>query len=190
YDPQRGSVSIDGRDVRDSTLASIRSQVALVLQDSVLFHGTLWDNVACGRPDAAPDDVTRAIRLALVDEFADRLPDGLGTMLGERGVNLSGGQRQRIAIARAIVRDAPILILDEPTSALDAGSEQLVVDALRNLMQGRTTLVIAHRLSTIRRADRVIVLKDGAVVEEGSHAELMRARGEYAHVAMLQGVGP
>lgn len=187
YDPQRGKVRIDGRDIRDYTLASLRSQIGLVLQDTVLFRGTLWDNVACGRPGATWDDVGRAIELALVDEFASRLANGVATMLGERGVNLSGGQRQRIAIARAIVRDAPILILDEPTSALDAAAESLVVDALRNLMRDRTTVVIAHRLSTIRRADRVVVLKDGEIVEEGSPAALLRASGEYARVAALQG---
>lgn len=189
YDPERGAVRIDGRDIRDYTIASLRAQIALVLQDTVLFSGTLWENVACGRPGATPEEVERAIDLALVEEFAERLPEGVGTILGERGVNLSGGQRQRIAIARAIVRDAPILILDEPTSALDAGSEQLVVDALRNLMRDRTTVVIAHRLSTVRRADRVVVLKDGAIVEEGSHAALVRADGEYARVAALQGLG-
>ncbi len=188
YDPQRGAVRIDGRDIRGYMLASLRGQIALVLQDTILFRGTLWDNVACGRADATPEEIERAIELALVEEFAERLPESHETMLGERGVNLSGGQRQRIAIARAIVRDAPILILDEPTSALDAGSEQLVVDALRNLMRDRTTVVIAHRLSTIRRADRVVVLKDGAIVEEGSHGALMKADGEYARVAALQGL--
>jgi ABC-type cobalamin/Fe3+-siderophores transport system ATPase subunit len=191
YDPQRGAVRIDGRDVRDYTLASLRRQIGLVLQDTVLFRGSLWDNVSCGRPGATWDEVDRAIELALVDEFASRLPNGVGTMLGERGVNLSGGQRQRIAIARAIVRGAPILVLDEPTSALDAGAEALVVDALGNLMHDRTTVVIAHRLSTIRRADRVVVLKDGEIVEEGSHATLVGAGGEYARVAALQsGLGP
>ncbi|HET7868966.1 MAG TPA: ATP-binding cassette domain-containing protein [Actinomycetota bacterium] len=187
YDPQRGAIRIDGQDIRNNTLASLRRQIALVLQDTVLFRGTLWDNVACGRTGATWDEVDRAIELALVDEFASRLPDRVATMLGERGVNLSGGQRQRIAIARAIVRGAPILILDEPTSALDAGAESLVVDALRNLMRDRTTVVIAHRLSTIRRADRVVVLKDGEIVEEGSHAALVRASGEYARLAALQG---
>jgi ABC-type multidrug transport system fused ATPase/permease subunit len=187
YDPQRGAILIDGQDIRNNTLASLRGQIALVLQDTVLFRGTLWENVACGRTGAPWDDVDRAIELALVDEFASRLPNGVATMLGERGVNLSGGQRQRIAIARAIVRGAPILILDEPTSALDAGAESLVVDALRNLMRDRTTVVIAHRLSTIRRADRVVVLKGGEIVEDGSHAALERANGEYARLAALQG---
>jgi ABC-type multidrug transport system fused ATPase/permease subunit len=187
YDPHRGAVRIDGRDISDYTLSSLRSQIALVLQDTVLFRGTLWDNVACGRRGATAMEVRRAIELALVDEFASRLPNRLETMLGERGVNLSGGQRQRIAIARAIVRAAPILILDEPTSALDAGAESLVVDALRNLMRDRTTLVIAHRLSTVRRADRVVVLSGGEIVEDGSHAELLRTGGEYARLAALQG---
>ena len=187
YDPQRGAVRIDERDIRDYTLASLRRQIGLVLQDTVLFRGTLWDNVACGRPGATGKEVRRAIELALVNEFASRLPNGAETMLGERAVNLSGGERQRIAIARAIVRGAPILILDEPTRALDVCAESLLVDALRNLMRDRTTVVIAHRLSTIRRADRVVVLKDGEIVEEGSHAALVRARGEYARVAALQG---
>ena len=186
YDPQRGAVLIDERDIRDYTLASLRRQIGLVLQDTVLLRGTLWDNVACGRPGATGNEVRRAIELALVDEFASRLPRGTETMLGERGVNLSGGQRQRIAIARAIVRDAPILILDEPTSALDADAESMVVSALRNLMRDRTTVVIAHRLSTIRRADRVVVLKEGQIVEEGTHAALVRANGEFARVAALQ----
>jgi ABC-type multidrug transport system fused ATPase/permease subunit len=181
---------VDGTDIRRFTLASLRGQIALVLQDTVLFRGTLWDNVACGGPAPTDADVERAIELALVNEFADRLPEGLDTMLGERGANLSGGQRQRVAIARAIVRQAPILILDEPTSALDAGSEHLVVDALQNLMRDRTTVVIAHRLSTIRRADRVVVLKDGSIIEQGSHAALLRASGEYARVAALQTAMP
>jgi ATP-binding cassette subfamily B protein len=191
YDPQQGAVRIDERDVRDYTLASLRGQIGLVLQDTVLFHGTLWDNVACGRPGATWDEVDRAMELAFVDEFASRLPNGVATMLDERGVNLSGGQRQRIAIARAIVRGAPILILDEPTSALDAAAESLVVDALGNLMRDRTTVVIAHRLSTVRRADRVVVLKGGEIVEEGSHATLVRVGGEYAQMAALQSaLGP
>jgi ATP-binding cassette, subfamily B, bacterial len=180
FDPQQGIVRLDGADVRDYTVESVRSQVALVLQESVLFRTTLWENIACGRPQASRQAVKRAVQLALVDEFADRLPDGLGTLVGERGVNLSGGQRQRVAIARAIVRDAPILILDEPTSALDAGSEGVVLEALKNLMQGRTTVVIAHRLSTVRRADRVVVISDGAIVEGGSHHDLLAHGGTYA----------
>jgi ATP-binding cassette, subfamily B, bacterial len=186
FDPQQGVVRLDGTDVRDYTVESVRSQIALVLQESVLFGTTLWENVACGRPQATRPAVNRAVRLALVDEFADRLPEGLQTIVGERGVNLSGGQRQRVAIARAIVRDAPILILDEPTSALDAASEEVVLEALRNLMRGRTTVVIAHRLSTVRWADRVAVVSDGAIVEGGSHHDLLSRGGTYASLWQLQ----
>jgi len=186
FDPTGGVVRIDGQDARDYTLASLRAQVALVLQDSVLFRGTLADNIALGRTGATPEDIAEAARLALVDEFADQMPDGLGTVVGERGADLSGGQRQRIAIARAIVRDAPILVLDEPTSALDAESETLVLQALANLQHGRTTLVIAHRLSTVRQADRLLVLGGGRIIEQGTHPELLRADGAYAHLARLQ----
>jgi ABC-type multidrug transport system fused ATPase/permease subunit len=152
----------------------------------VLFRGTIWDNIALGRIDATPSDVLTAATHALVDEFAERLPDGLHTTVGERGASLSGGQRQRIAIARAIVRDAPILLLDEPTSALDAGSEALVVEALQNLMQGRTTIVIAHRLSTVRHADRIVVLGGGRIVEVGTHDQLIAAQGAFATLSALQ----
>jgi len=180
YDPDGGIVAIDDRDVRDYTLGSLRSQVALVLQEAVLFRGTIAENIAWGRPGAVEAEVTYAARLALVDEFCERLPDGLNTVVGERGAALSGGQRQRIAIARAIVRDASILVLDEPTSALDLASEDLVIKALHNLMHGRTTLVIAHRLSTIRGADRIAVLDRGRVVEEGTHQGLLARAGLYA----------
>ena len=182
HDPDTGVVRLDGTDLRDLTVASVRSQVALVLQDSILFRGTIWDNIACGRADATEADVERAIELALVGEFVDRLPDGAATVVGERGASLSGGQRQRIAIARAIVRDAPILILDEPTSALDPASEALVVGALQNLMRSRTTLLIAHRLSTVGRADRIAVLDGGRIVELGSPAELAAAGGPYSRM--------
>jgi ABC-type multidrug transport system fused ATPase/permease subunit len=180
YDPDGGVVAIDDRDVRDYTLASLRSQVAVVLQEPVLFRGTIAENIAWGRPGAVPAEVSYAARLALVDEFSDRLPEGLDTMVGERGAALSGGQRQRIAIARAIVRDAAILVLDEPTSALDTASEEFVIKALHNLMQGRTTLVIAHRLSTIRGAERIAVLDRGWVVEVGTHSALLARSGIYA----------
>jgi subfamily B ATP-binding cassette protein MsbA len=186
FDPQRGVVRLDGTDVRDYTVASLRSQIALVLQDSVLFRTSLWENIACGRADADPDAVQNAVRLALVDEFSDRLPEGLDTLVGERGVNLSGGQRQRVAIARAIVRDAPVLILDEPTSALDTASEAVVLEALKNLMRGRTTVVIAHRLSTVARAHRVAVIGDGAIVEDGPHHDLLARDGIYADLWQLQ----
>ncbi len=182
-DPQRGVVRLDGMDVSGLTLGSVRPQVSLVLQDCVLLHGSLRDNIECGRPGATDAEIRRAARLALVDEFADRLPDGLETLVGERGASLSGGQRQRVAIARAILRDAPILVLDEPTSALDALSEQLIVRALDQLPAGRTTLIIAHRLSTVRRADRVAVLEDGRIVEIGPPDQLLASHGRYADLA-------
>ena len=179
-EPQLGTIEIDGQNVRSFTLGSLRSQISMVLQDTVLLRGTIRDNIACGRPGSSAAAVERAARLALVDEFTCRLPLGLDTPLSERGVDLSGGQRQRIAIARAILRDTPIMILDEPTSALDVHSEQLITAALQNLPRSRTTLIIAHRLSTIRRADRIVVLNAGSVVEDGTHDELLRAGGLYS----------
>ncbi|MFN8121413.1 MAG: ABC transporter ATP-binding protein [Thermoleophilia bacterium] len=182
-DPDEGVVRLDGYDVRGLQLHSIRSQISMVLQDTVLMRGSLRDNIAWGRPGATEAQILRAVRLGLVEEFASRLPDGLDTPIGERGANLSGGQRQRVAIARAILRDAPILILDEPTSALDAASEALLVEALRNLPAGRTTLVIAHRLTTIRHADRIAVIGGGRVLEEGTHDALMAVDGPYRRLA-------
>jgi subfamily B ATP-binding cassette protein MsbA len=186
-DVSAGSVEIDGRDVRDWRLRSLRHNVSLVLQDTVLFRGTLWDNIAAGRPDATDEEIAGAAREAHVDEFADRLPDGLETAIGERGADLSGGQRQRIAIARAMLRDAPILLLDEPTSALDAESEHLVLEALGRLTADRTTMVVAHRLSTVRLADRVVVLEGGRIVESGPPRDLIAAAGRYAELSGLQG---
>jgi ABC-type multidrug transport system fused ATPase/permease subunit len=181
-EPTVGRVLIDGRDVSDYVITSLRSQVSMVLQDTVLLRGTIRDNIACGRPGASSSAVERAARLALVDEFTDRLPRGLDTFVAERGVDLSGGQRQRIAIARAILRDSPILILDEPTSALDTESEELIVAALDNLPRSRTMLIIAHRLSTVRRADRIVVLDGGTIVEQGIHDDLMRRGGLYSRL--------
>ena len=185
-DVTAGQVLVDGIDVRRHQLAALRGQVATVLQDTVLLDGTLRENLICGYPRARDRDVRRAARLALVDEFASRLPDGLDTHIGERGANLSGGQRQRVAIARAILRDASIIILDEPTSALDAGSEELLVAALANLPQGRTKIVIAHRLSTVRDADRIFVLEHGRIVEAGTHSQLASYGGLYAKLTRFQ----
>ncbi|HEX9036002.1 MAG TPA: ABC transporter ATP-binding protein [Ktedonobacterales bacterium] len=186
HDPLEGQVLIDGIDIRRFTLRSLRDQVSLVLQEPVLFNATIRDNIAYGREGASDVDVLRAARAANVEEFVSRLPNGYGTVLGERGGTLSGGQRQRIAIARAIVRDAPILLLDEPTSGLDAQSEVTVMEALQRLMQGRTTFVIAHRLSTIERADLILVMQNGKIREGGTHRELLRAGGLYAHLHSLQ----
>jgi ABC-type multidrug transport system fused ATPase/permease subunit len=186
FDVDDGCVLVDGLDVRDHALASLRGQIATVLQDSVLLEGTLRENIVCGLTDVTAHQAQRAARLALVDEFSSRLPDGLDTRVGERGASLSGGQRQRVAIARAILRDSPILILDEPTSALDAGSEELVLEALDNLPASRTRIVIAHRLSTIRSSDSILVLDHGRLVESGSHDALMSADGAYARLVRLQ----
>ncbi len=186
YDPTGGVVRIDGVDVRDYDLQALRRQIGFVLQDTALFHGTIRENIAYGRPDATDAEIAEAARLANADEFISRMAHGYDTMVGERGMTLSGGQRQRIGIARAVIRDAPILILDEPTAALDTESEKLVMDALQKLMKGRTVITIAHRLSTIRDADKIIVVKGGVVAEEGSHEELVARGGVYAELYRTQ----
>jgi ATP-binding cassette subfamily B protein len=186
FDAWSGRVTVDGRDVRDIRLRSLREHIALVPQEAFLFPISVAENIAYGRPGASRAEVEAAARAANADTFIERLPQGYETVIGERGTTLSGGQRQRLAIARALLCDAPILILDEPTSALDAETEAAVLEALERLMAGRTTLVIAHRLSTIRRADRIVVLHDGQVVEEGSDAELLSRPGLYAHLHKLQ----
>ena len=186
YDPARGTISLDGVPVRSADPVDVRSRIALVPQDSVVFAASARENIRFGRPDASDAEVERAADLAHATEFLRRLPGGFETQLGERGVTLSGGQRQRIAIARAILRDAPLLLLDEATSALDAESETLVQTALEELMRHRTTLVIAHRLATVLSCDRIMVMDQGRIVEQGTHAELVAANGLYARLARLQ----
>ncbi|HSB27027.1 MAG TPA: ATP-binding cassette domain-containing protein, partial [Pyrinomonadaceae bacterium] len=186
YEPTKGEVRIDGQDVRRYKLKSLRRQISFVLQESLLFHAPIWQNIAYGRPEASRQEIIEAARLANADEFIAQLPEGYDTMVGERGVTLSGGQRQRIAIARAIVRNTPILILDEPTSGLDAASEELVFDALRRLMEGKTSIVIAHRLSTIQRANKIFVVNDGTIVQQGTHTELLESGGLYADLYKTQ----
>lgn len=178
-DVTAGAIYIDGQDIRDVTQQSLREAIAYVPQESSLFHRSVYDNIAYGRPGASKEEVLKAAKLANADEFIRKLPDGYETMVGERGVKLSGGQRQRIAIARAILKDAPILVLDEATSALDSESEALIQEALGNLMKGRTSIVVAHRLSTIAGLDKIVVLNDGKIVEQGTHAELLARGGEY-----------
>ena len=178
-DVQDGRVLVDGQDISRCTQQSLRRQIAYVPQEALLFHRSIRENIAYGRPDATEEQIREAARQANALEFIDRLPQGMDTMVGERGVKLSGGQRQRIAIARAILTDAPILVLDEATSALDSESEALVQQALERLMHGRTSIVVAHRLSTVASLDRIVVLSNGRIVEDGTHAELSRAGGEY-----------
>ncbi len=189
YDAGSGSVRIDGVDVRDLKLQGLRAQIGFVLQDTALFHGTVRENIAYGRPGATEAEIAAAAKLANADEFIAKMPDGYDTMVGERGLTLSGGQRQRIGIARALIRNAPILILDEPTAALDTESEKLVMEALERLMKGRTVITIAHRLSTIRDAHKIIVLKDGVVAEQGTHDELVAKNGIYAELHRIQAGG-
>lgn len=186
YDPTSGAIRLDGVDLREARLAELRSRLAIVPQDVTIFAASIHDNIAFGQPDATREAVRQAAIAAQADEFISRLENGYDTMAGERGVTLSGGQRQRIAIARAILKDAPVLLLDEATSALDAESETLVQKALDGLMQNRTTIVIAHRLATILKADRILVMENGRIVEEGTHQQLVAKGGLYASLAKLQ----
>jgi ATP-binding cassette subfamily B protein/subfamily B ATP-binding cassette protein MsbA len=185
FDPWEGRVLIDGLDVRDVQLRSLRSQVGMVFQEPLLFPLTIAENIAYGRPGATRPEIEAAAPAASAHDFIERLPRGYETVVGERGATLSGGERQRLSIARALLKDAPLLILDEPTSALDADTEGVLLSALQRLMKGRTTFIIAHRLSTIRSADWILVVNEGRVAEMGTHAELLARQGLYAH---LQGV--
>jgi ATP-binding cassette subfamily B protein len=186
YDPQAGAIMLDGVDIRDLDLHDLRGAIGIVPQDTIIFSADAMENIRYGRPGASDEEVINAARMAAAHEFIERLPQGYRSFLGERGVRLSGGQRQRIAIARALLKNPPLLLLDEATSALDAESERLVQAALEAAMVGRTTLIIAHRLATVQRADRIIVMEDGRIVETGTHASLVALGGVYANLAALQ----
>jgi len=189
YDPTSGAILLDGHDLRDMKLEWVRQQVSVVLQEPILFSTTIAENIGFGLPGAKQEQIEEAARRAQADEFIRKIPEGYQGMLSERGVNLSGGQRQRLSIARAFLKNAPILILDEPTSALDARTEEALLESLRDLMQGRTTFVIAHRLSTIRQANLILVLENGRVAEQGDHETLLERGGIYAKMVRSQ-LGP
>ena len=179
-------MKIDGKDIRQFTLKSLREQMSFVLQETLLFRASVWENIAYGKPDAKRELIVRAAQVANAHEFIEKMPQGYDTMIGERGATLSGGQRQRIAIARAVIRDTPILILDEPTTGLDSSSEEAVIEALERLMKNRTTIVIAHHLGTIRNADVIFVVQESELVESGSHEALLAKKGLYADFIRTQ----
>jgi ATP-binding cassette subfamily B protein/subfamily B ATP-binding cassette protein MsbA len=186
FDPWSGQITIDGQDLRKIKLHSLRTQVAMVLQDPFIFPLTIADNIAYGRPDATREEIEAAAVAANADAFIRRLADGYDSVVGERGTTLSGGEKQRLAIARAFLKDSPILVLDEPTSALDARTESMLLDALERLMEGRLTFIVAHRLSTIRHADQILVVCDGEIIERGTHVDLVRANGMYSELYRTQ----
>jgi subfamily B ATP-binding cassette protein MsbA len=186
YDPDEGTIKLDGIDIRQFRQKSLRNHMSFVLQETVLFHAPVWQNIAYGKPGCRRAEIIKAAEMANAAEFIEKLPNGYDTILGERGMTLSGGQRQRIAIARAVVRNTPILLLDEPTSGLDSASEKLVFEALDRLMEGRTVVVIAHRLSTVQRANMIFVVENGEIAEHGKHADLMALNGIYARLHNLQ----
>jgi ATP-binding cassette subfamily B protein len=189
YDPSSGSIILDGVELASADPRELRSRIALVPQEPVIFAASVAENVRYGRPQASAAQVAAACRAAYATEFIERLPDGMNSFLGERGVRLSGGQRQRLSIARALLADRAVLLLDEATSSLDAESESYVQQALEHLMRGRTTLIVAHRLATVKNADRIVVMDQGRVIAEGSHADLVREQGLYARLASLQFLG-
>ena len=186
YDVQEGQISIDGIDIKDLKLDSLRGLMGLVTQDSILFNDTIKNNILIGKPNATDDEVMEALKIANAYEFVTNLPNGIETNIGDAGNKLSGGQKQRLSIARAVLKNPPIMILDEATSALDTESEKFVQIALENMMQNRTSIVIAHRLSTIQKADTIIVMKKGEIVEQGTHTELLALNGTYSNLVTMQ----